>query len=175
MRRPSQVVVLVEDKRQQGFVRRYLYRLGFSQHDIRFEPLPAGQGSGAQWVLDRYTKAVIAYRSRAARAQTALVIGIDADDGSVARRQQQFHDLAARTAGERIAQLIPKWSIETWVLCLSGRPVDENQTYRREPGIDEQIPVAASTFFEWSRSNATPPPHCTPSLLAAIPEVRRLE
>jgi hypothetical protein len=80
MGRPSQVVVLVEDERQQRFVRRYLYRVGYSTHDIRFDPLPAGRGSGAQWVLNRYTEAVMAYRSRSARAMTALVVAIDADD-----------------------------------------------------------------------------------------------
>src|ERR1035441_5122630 len=48
MRRTSQVVVLVEDKRQQRFVRRYLYRLGYTRHDIQFEPVPGGEGSGAK-------------------------------------------------------------------------------------------------------------------------------
>ena len=175
MRRTSQVVVLVEDKRQQRFVRRYLYRLGYTRHDIQFEPVPGGEGSGAKWVLDRYTDVVTACRSRSARAETALVAAIDADDGSVAERQQQFHDRATRIVGERIVHLIPKWSIETWILCLSGEVVDEDQTYRRVPDVDEKISAAAVTFFIWSRPNATLPPHCTPSLRDAIPEVRRLD
>jgi hypothetical protein len=53
--------------------------------------------------------------------------------------------------------------------------VDEDQTYRRVPDVDEKISAAAVTFFIWSRPNATLPPHCTPSLRDAIPEVRRLE
>jgi len=165
------VLVLVEDKRQQRFVRRYLYRLGYTPREIQFEPVPSGGGSGAQSVLDRYAKVVEAYRLRAARAKTALVVAIDADDQSVTQRRQQLDDRAARTAGERIAHLIPKWSIETWILFLSGRTVEENQSYRRAPDIDEHIATAAATFFEWSRPNAT---DCIPSLLAAIPEVRRL-
>jgi len=168
MGRPSQVVVLVEDERQQRFVRRYLYRLGFSAHDIRFEPLPVGKGSGAQWVLDRYRGAVAAYRLRSTRAQTALAVAIDADAGSVAQRQEQFHDLAVRAAGEEIAHFTPKWSIETWIICLSGGTVDENQSYRRVPDIDDKIPVAAATFFEWTRPNCAPPANCIPSLLTAI-------
>lgn len=122
MRRSSFVIGLVEDERKQRFVRRYLYRVGYSTHAIRFELLPAGRGSGAQWVLDRYAGVVTEYRSRSARAMTALVVAIDADDGRVVRRQQQFRELAARTAGDRIAHLIPKWSIETWILGLSGEP-----------------------------------------------------
>jgi hypothetical protein len=85
------------------------------------------------------------------------VVAIDADDGSVARRQHQFGNLAARTGGERIVHLIPKWSIETWILCLVGQNVDENQSYRRAPDIDEQIAPAAATFYEWSRPKATLP------------------
>jgi hypothetical protein len=71
--------------------------------------------------------------------------------------------------------LIPKRNVETWVLCLGGRQVDENTDYSREGGIDELIKPAAITFFSWSRPNVTPPACCVPSLLAAIPEVRRLE
>src|SRR5579862_9740800 len=109
MSRASQMIVLVEDDRQQRFVRRYLYRLGYSTHDVRFLSLPSGKGSGAHWVLERYADAVRVYRVQSVRATTALVVMIDADDGTVARRQRQFHDLAARAASERIVHLVPKW------------------------------------------------------------------
>ncbi|MGC9950498.1 MAG: hypothetical protein ABSF64_29380 [Bryobacteraceae bacterium] len=175
MGKASLVIGLVEDTRQQQFVYRFLREIGYLAHQIRFRPVPGGGGSGAHWVLDRYADIVEAYRLRSARAETALVVAIDADDGSVSRRQQQFRDRAARTADERIAHMIPKWSIETWVLCLTGRNVDEDQSYRREPGIEEQIGPAAANFFHWTRPNTVPPTHCIPSLLAAIPEVRRLE
>jgi hypothetical protein len=71
--------------------------------------------------------------------------------------------------------LIPKRNVETWVFCLSGRQVDEDTDYSREAGIDELIKPAATAFFDCSRLNAAPPALCVPSLLAAIPEVRRLE
>src|ERR1017187_9144237 len=72
MRRTSQVVVLVEDKRQQRFVRRYLYRLGYTRHDIQFEPAPGGEGSGAQWALDRKPEVVPAWPSSFAPADGRL-------------------------------------------------------------------------------------------------------
>lgn len=181
MSRPSQVVVLAEDQRQAGFVRRYLYRSGYSAHDIRVEELPSGRGCGEQWVRERYARAVKAYRGRSARARTALVVAIDADTGDVERRLRQFREAleragaAARAKGESIAHLVPKRNIETWVLCLGGRQVDEDTNYTAEPGIDERIASSGVTFFEWSRPDAMPPAHCTPSLAAAIPEVRRLE
>jgi hypothetical protein len=132
-------------------------------------------------VRERYAKTVGAYRSRASRAETALIVAIDADTGDSDRRLRQLQEalvqaeLAPRTHQERIVHLIPKWNIETWILNLNGRNVDEDTDYRREQRMDEQIANAASTFFDWSRPNATPPAQCVPSLLSAIPEVRRLE
>lgn len=181
MSKPSQVIVLAEDERHQRLVRQYLHRLGRSRHEIRFEPLPNGRGCGEQWVRERYPKAVISYRGRSARAETALIVAIDADTGDADRRLRQFREaleqagFGARTEDEAIVHLIPKRNVETWVLCLSGRRVDENTDYSKEGGIDELIKPAAITFFSWSRPNATPPAPCVPSLLAAIPEVRRLE
>jgi hypothetical protein len=108
------------------------------------------------------------------------MVVIDADTGDLDRRRRQFQGaldeagMAACTDGEAIAQLVPKRNIETWILCLSGRHVDEDADYSEEAGIDELIAASAATFFAWSRVNITPPAHCVPSLLAAIPEVRRL-
>lgn len=175
------MIVLAEDARHQGLMRRYLYRLGHSPHDIRFEDLPAGRGCGEQWVRDRYARAVKAYRQRSARARTALIVAIDADRGDLEGRLRQLRealehaDMAARADTEAIAHLIPRRSVETWILCLSGRPVDEIADYSQAEDVDGLIPTAALTFYAWSRVNATPPGHCVPSLLAAIPEVRRLE
>ena len=181
MSRPSQVVVLAEDQRHQRLVRRYLSRLGHERHEIRFEPLPSARGCGEQWVRERYAQAVRAYRERSQRAKTALIVAIDADTGEVSRRVSQLREaldqrgLAARTDVEVIVHLIPKRNVETWILCLNDRSVDEITDYSGEGGIDGLIPRAAVTFFEWSRPNAAPPTHCVDSLLAAIPEVRRLD
>jgi len=178
--RPSLVVVLAEDERHELFVRRYLYRLGLSTHDIRVEDLPSGRGSGEQWVRERYPRAVKVYRGRSTRAETALIVAIDADTEEVDRRHRQLRqaleqaELPERADAEAIVHLIPKRSVETWVLCFSGKPVDETTDYSRDD-VDRLIATAAVTFFEWSRVTAAPPAHCVPSLLAAIPEVRRLE
>jgi hypothetical protein len=172
MSKPSLVIVLAEDERHQRFVRRYLENLNYPSHRIRNEPLPAGRGAGEQWIRERYAKAVQAYRERAARAQTALVVAIDADTHEVQHRLQQLQTVLD---GERIVRLVPRRNIETWILCLTGTAVDEETDYHHYPGIDEQIRPAATEFFQWSRPNAVPPERCVPSLLSAIPEVRRLE
>jgi hypothetical protein len=181
MGKPSMVIVLTEDETHQRFVRHYLYQVGYSIHDIRFEALPSGRGCGEQWVRQRYAGAVRACRERTPKAKTALVVVIDADTADVNQRSNQFHQalrqegLGPRTASELIAHLIPKRNIETWVLCLHGTPVDETTDYRAERDIDQKIQVAAVTLHKWTRPNATLPAYCTASLRAAIPEIKRIE
>jgi hypothetical protein len=176
----SQVIVLAEDRLHQRLVQKYLERLGHSPHEIRFEDLPSGRGCGEQWVRERYAGAVAAYRWRSSRAQTALVVAIDANGGDVPRRLRQLQDalveadLSPRRDDEEIVHLIPRRNIETWIVCLNGRTVNEDDDYTRDRDIDGQFQRAAAMLFEWSRDNAVPPRHCVPSLLAAIPELRRL-
>jgi len=169
------VAVLAEDERHQGFVRRYLYRLGYSGHDLYPDPLPSGRGCGEQWVRERYATAVGTYRARSKHARTALIVAIDADKAGLGQRRRQFSGLPRRGDDERIVHLIPKRNIETWILCLSGRQVDEETDYSRDAAVDDFIATAADRFFEWSRTNAPIPGSCIPSLSAAIPEIRRLD
>jgi hypothetical protein len=179
--RISQVVVLAEDRRHQRFIRCYLKRLYGETLTPRFVGLPSGRGSGEQWVREHYALEVQAYRSRSARASTALIVLIDSDLGDLDGRVRQLRDallqahFQPRADAEKIVHLIPKRNIETWVLCLGGRAVDEQDDYRREEGIDAEIPAASRTFFEWSRLRSSVPAHCVPSLHAAFPEARRLE
>jgi hypothetical protein len=179
--KPSLAVVLAEDERHQRLLRKYLYRLGYQLRDIRFRPLPGGRGCGEQWVREGYAAEVKNYRARSARAKTALIVAIDADTGGVDRRLRQLREalehsgVDARADDEVIVHLIPKRNVETWILCLSGRQVDEITDYKHENDVDKLIPAAAATLFEWSRMNATPTARCVPSLSAAIFEARRLE
>jgi hypothetical protein len=179
--RPSRVVVLAEDARHQQFVRKYLYRVGYERYAIEFEPPPSGRGSGEQWVRERYARTLLAYRARAKRVKTGLIVVIDADTGGIASRLQQFQDslregkIPARGADEPVVHLVPKRNIETWILCLTGSQVDEETDYHRHPRLDEEIASAAIAFFDGSRSNTNPPAYWIPSLLAALPEVQRLQ
>ena len=176
MSKPSQVVVLAEDQRHQRFVREYLYRKGFERHQIRMEPLPSGRGCGEQWVRARYTMAVAAYRHRSAKAASALVVAINADTEAVTRRQQQLRDsltqaqMPERMNNEAIAHFIPKQHIETWLLFLGGRPVDEDTDYH-DAAVDGLFGVAANTFAELCRSSRQ---DVIASLSLAILEVRRI-
>ena len=173
-RLPSRVMVLAEDSRQQDFVRAFLQRVGFRVRQIRFEPLAQG-GSGEQWVRRQYPNVVEAYRQRASSAKTAAVIITDADLHTVEDRLKQLTQ-ALPQKEERIAHLIPKHSIETWILCLTGESVDEDTPYKKaRPGEPFKTQPAAIAFFEWSRANAEIPHHCVPSLRRACFEIRRVD
>jgi hypothetical protein len=178
--RPSQVIILGEDQRHQRFVQKYLKRFGYSYHDLYNVDLPSGRGCGEQWVRGRYVESVKAYRARSARANTALVVAIDANGGDVARRLRQLREglaeagLPPRGDTEKIVHLVPKRSIETWILCLTGQDVDESTDYSRESTVDRQISSAADELFEWTRPNAVQSVRCVPSLLSSIPELTRL-
>jgi hypothetical protein len=109
------------------------------------------------------------------------VVAIDADTRDITRRARQLEESLAsegrspRAPEERIAHLIPRRNIETWILNLNGNPVDEETDFHHAPGVDDLIDSAAQTLFEWTRPNAAIPAFCVPSLRFAIPEIRRLE
>src|SRR5271154_6180131 len=117
MSKPSQVILLVEDRRHQQFIRKYLRRLGLEAHGLGFEIAPSGAGSAENWVRERFLLEVVAYRRR--QPQTRLIVLIDADVHTVHQRIRQL-DQALREAGvvaiddntEHIARLVPKRNIE---------------------------------------------------------------
>lgn len=151
---------------------RYLRKRGFKERQIRLVP-PSGAsgGAGEQWVRERYEAAVSEYRRRSAK--TALIVVIDADTDEVSRRVRQLSEALGRPPrrdDEAIVHLIPRRNIETWILHLSGKEVDEEADYHHED-VDDLIPAAAAKFLEWA---AQSPAHCLPSLLVAIKETKRL-
>ena len=135
--KPSEVVILAEDQRQQRFVWRYLERAGYRWRQIRRLPLPGGRGSGEQYVREQYATQVSAYRDRASHARTALIIVIDADTQEIQHRTRQLAEALSRARtegrreGEAIVHLIPKRNVETWVLCLSGKRMRKPTTETR--------------------------------------------
>ena len=184
MPKPSQVIVLVEDERHEMLVRRYLRRRGMELHQMTFVPFPSGKGSAEQWVRSRFAKEVSAYRNRihGRKAATALIVVIDADAHTVDERLAQLAQ-ALREAGgqpldgkERVARLVPRRNVETWILCLNEHHVDEVTDYKgRRSDWNELVPVASETLFQWTRPNAPVPGYCIDSLAKGIAELRRIE
>lgn len=176
MTEASWVIVLAEDTIHQRFVRRYLYCLGFSPHQIDFRQVPNGRGSGEQSVRQHYSNAVQDYRVRSARAKTALIVIIDADAQDMGRRASQFEEalnqsrLVPRSNTEAILHFVPRRNVETWILHLNGAKVDEQDDYKAQMS-DNMIRPAAENFHRWT---SKPPSDCLPSVRAAIEETGRL-
>ncbi len=181
MSKPSRVFVLLEDEHHEMLVRRYLIKCGLKSHEMRIDRSPSGQGSAESWVRKRFVEETNEYRNRQARAQTALIVMIDADIGTVQDRLNQLDEALTesgeKTVGkrERIARLVPKRNVETWILCLNERVVDEETDYRSTGNNwNELIPTASETLWEWKRSPAEPPDHCVASLRTGVRELKRL-
>lgn len=181
MSNPSLVIVLAEDEHHSMLVFRYLKKCGLTGHAIRIQRSPSGQGSAENWVLKRFAEETNEYRVRQARAQTVLVVIIDADIYTVQHRFNQL-DQALRTSkypvvdqGEQIARLVPKRNVETWILCLNQRVVDEETNYKTTGNDWNQlIRTASETLRQWTRSTAQPPDHCLDSLRTGVRELKRL-
>lgn len=193
MSSPAPVVILAEDRRQARFVRAYLRNRfpSLDQREIFDAPMANGHGSGAQWVIDHYEAQVRAHLIRRAKRSNVgspekwLIAVVDADAATVKGRLNALRKriLASdddrvrtcRVERENVARLIPRWSIETWILCLSGEAVDEITPYKsRNRAWDELIRPAAAVLHSWVSVSGDPSRHGVPSLQHGIAELKRL-
>lgn len=180
MSKPSFVIVIAEDERHEMLVRRYLRRCGIRAHQVRYRRSPSGEGSAESWVRANFAKEVSAYRTRQTRAATALILMIDADTHSVRERLTQLDQgLIDRrmpvVADEKIARLVPKRNVETWISCLNGELVDEETDYKwGRNDWNDFIPAAVEMLFQWTCQPHRQPINCVDSLRSGIIELKRL-
>lgn len=183
MSKGVQYVVLCEDLQTQVFIRRALIHHGANSRRIQLVALPSetDEGAGDKYVANHYPEQAEAHRSRAAHMQAALIVHMDADPAnSVAARMNRL-DQALSTAGmvsrgaqERIAYLIPKRNIETWIhFYLDGPPIDENTEYAKYSGRESDCGPAAESFSN-DAASSTVPPGAPPSLEVGLSEFRRV-
>lgn len=193
MSSPARVVILAEDTRHSRFVRAYLRirHPGLGRREIFDAPMANGRYAGEQWVREHYEEEVLAHlisrkrKPNESRPEKWLIVVIDADKKSVQDRLKELRRRITESDDERVrkcrveennvARLIPKWSIETWILHLNGETIDEKIPYKRENRPwDALIPTAAAELHGRIRSGDDTPDRCTPSLKLAISELRRL-
>lgn len=176
--RKVEFVVLCEDKNHESFIIRYLRRLGFNRRQIRPEPRPVGRGAGEQWVRKRYPLAAEIQRSKANRSRASLIVIIDADTMSTEERKQQLDDAldaagqARRGGSERIALVVPRRNIESWVHFTLHAEIDETTDFKprhRDASVWGSADAAVRVHRSGSDETAVPP-----SLVAACQELRRV-
>lgn len=171
------IMILAEDHRQQNFVWHLLIALGYSASHLHKIDVPAGKGSGEQYVRREYPEQLKTYRRRAASHRCALVVVIDADDDSVEDRQTKLAEalsaagLPARRPDEHVPVLVPKRNIETWIWWLRGHDVTETEDYKNR--IQEtRFPNEARELRERLRHGLRD--DAPPSLHRAAKELSRL-
>ena len=178
--KPSQIILLLEDALHERFIYRYLRKLGYGRHLMRFARSPSGVGSAEQRVRERFALEVRACTRR--QAKTTLIVLVDADTHTVQERIAQF-DSSLREAGipmipdntRRIARLVPKRNIETWILCLFDVQVNEETDYKhRRENWTEMVRAAALTLHTWTRPNAVVPPSYVDSLWSGMAELQKI-
>jgi hypothetical protein len=181
MGKPSQVIVVLEDGRQRMLIHRYLISCGLRAHQLRIRQSPSGRGSAENWVQKTFVQEATEYRVRQTRAQTALIVMVDADANTGQYRLRQLDasltdgDKPTVDENERIARLVPRRNVETWILCLNDETVDEETDYKNTRNDwNKLIPEAGETLRQWSRPNSSPPSHWIESLRFGAQELRRL-
>ncbi len=183
MPRITEIVVLCEDQKHQGFARRLLEKLG-----ERFRRAPrfrkAGSGSGKHYVEKQFPVEFRAYLKRKQLMRIALIVLIDCDVKSVEATGRKLRDSLLPEERRTFEQedcllvLLPKRSIETWIeFAQTGQALDEDHREKRahpsaEPAGCKSL---ASQFYDWSRANAALPPGMPPSLIRAVEALRKFE
>ncbi|HEY85730.1 MAG TPA: hypothetical protein G4N96_11545 [Chloroflexi bacterium] len=135
----TQFVILCEDTQQEVCVRHFLLERGVHRRKIRVRKNPKGRGAGEQFVRELYSLEVREYRRRSTYQTVALVAVMDADTRTVANSMSWLDQMLVddfqqqRSADERIALLVPKRNIETWIQYFKTDVADENEIY---PGLN---------------------------------------
>ena len=126
----------------------------------------------------QYPIEVREYRRR--RAQTRLIVMVDADKHAVTHRLSQLEQ-ALKDEGipqiksrEKIARLIPRRNVETWILCLNGIPVDEEKDYKNGRDWNTLIHEAGNVLEENTRNYLQATDSYIPSLQRGIRELRNM-
>lgn len=174
--RASLVVILAEDQEHQNLVWHYLKHCTAYKKKmkcVRKLPLPGGRGCGSQYVRQQFPGQVAACRRR--HASNLLIVITDADNLSTAAREQTLLDELSQNnqipiGPEAIVILVPKWQVETWVKCLLGQAVQEDDEDTDKPPVTgPQVIAASSTLHDWARPNAQIGATCVDSLRSALP------
>jgi hypothetical protein len=175
-------IILGEDHAHVNFVRRWLLSEGISARRITLKKVAADAtgGAGEKYVRQQFPAEVQSYRAKANHQRIALIVAIDADLDTVARRQRQLDetlDGSSRQPAERIALVVPRRNIETWLAVLldpNTTDVDEDTDFKHRfrDRTAEACANAGPRFAEFLRRG--PQTTDLPSLTAVRPEIARL-
>jgi hypothetical protein len=174
-RRYTSVIVRCEDIQQRVFLYRYLIEKGIGPREIQVRFSPGGDAK--HWVRQQHVIEVRALRSKP-HLSIALVTMLDADDRTVADRKQELDEALVaggqqrRDPDDRIAVLVPRRNIETWIHRLEGNVVNESDCYPRYRREESRCHEAVLEFVR--RCPAQMVAEDPPSLRDGCDELTRL-
>jgi hypothetical protein len=147
----TRIVVRCEDLQQRCFIYRCLVEKGYGPRSVDIKHCPTGRGDAKQYVREQHAREVRAVRARP-HVTGGVISMADADTDTVEKRKRDMDDsLAAsgqnrRQPGERIAVLVPRRNIETWIHHLHGEQVNETDKYPKFRGDESACDPAARAF-----------------------------
>jgi hypothetical protein len=172
-------ILLGEDLSHARFLNELLKNVkGEFRADGRPIIAPKGQGSGAQFVKDRFAKEVQAFRSRKYQPNLGLIVIVDADQGTIGDRIRELKEALAKCEKDPIGQqepillVIPKWCMETWVVHLingNAKEIENCQIYKNRIE-SKDYRIAARQFASDFR---TPPGNWLPAMKHCAAEVSK--
>lgn len=171
------IVLLCEDSQTDSFVRRFLKHRNFGARDIRTLSLPAGSGSGEQWVREQYPRQLRAIRGRQG---AYLIVVTDADAQSTAARRVQLDqectqkNVPVRTDADPVVMAVPRRNIETWLAYLDGNEVDETTNYP-QLGRERECDRHAQRLYVMCHEEQALTEPAPPSLSETCLEYRKLQ
>ncbi len=182
--RASQIVLLCEDDAQGRLAIAYMKRCGIRTERVVVEQIASRMkhGGNVDWVLDQFPRQLHACRQRhKAKANTQLIVFIDADKFDVDERRRHLDERLTRAGYDRlvaddpVSLLIPRRHVETWIRSLRGHQVAEDDDCKGwEKPTKDDIRQAAQIVFGWAHDHPIPGPTCVPSLQVALPEWRKI-
>ena len=132
------VVVLCEDQKSWCVLYHFLKAHGIGARKILPKISPGSKGAADAFISRQFPKEVKAYRSKANHLNICLLVMIDADPGhnpgdreAMLRKSLQENGMDAIKRDERIAILVPKRNIETWMHLMTDHETDEQTNYKR--------------------------------------------
>ena len=160
-----------EDRLQESFVRTLLQKLG-----VRLEKIyvaPRAEGAASRWVIGNVSEALKQERmTRNGQPALRFLIMVDGDNiGFLERRQSIVGD--RHVLPERVGLAVPTWSIDTWILWLSGTiSIVESQSHKPLGNRDREDMKSRlkSAIGSWGRTG----PAIPPSLASGYEEVARI-
>ncbi len=184
--RVSVTILLCEDKPQERLAIAFLKKCGRPTTAPQLRSIVASRqapGGNDRWVLRQFPGELHACRQRSKKARTQIVVLIDADASTVEDRRKEL-DVQLKEAGheplndqdEGTVVLVPRRHVETWLGCLLGESVTEEEDCKKRIKSlgQEEYNSAGGVLHDWSRPNAISGSTCVPSLCRSFPEWRKI-